>query len=1395
MCAKLYKSFGLVLLSLFLTQTAAVAQDITAIDFKGDPIGKVIPDGTAINFNNEIMGKLTADGFIVDTRGMITGGILAQGFAVSNDQKYLGKVSSDGSVRLPSGKVAGKVLPSGLVVDEFYQVIGSVLSTGIVYNDLGKAVGRLAGNGSYINFEGVNIGFVSASGYAYKQTDHAYKLDGKLISAKMVVSLNGDFIGSVTPGGQVSNFENVFIGKLHANGYVYNADGKIIGRTVKTAYAFDHEGNYLGLIGYNGELLNQGKVIGKMASGDKVANLKGEIIGFTVDINAVALDDKGHYLGYIVPNGEIRKGLELIGYVGPKQTVRDASGAVIGSIASKGPVFDYLGTLKAEAAPNGQVFSFSGASVGFMRGKDAFDNTGILIGRVLEPSLIINLGQDILGLTGIGTEVVVGSAQYKVSPMGYVYTSTDTLGGRMLPIDFAYTEEGNVFALIDENGKFHVPTQNNLRIYDSGIVVNEKNSIEARQIIPDYTLLYDDTKPLRLSSVNVFYDAAKKPVAKIVPEYAIVSAKKEGALMPVAGEAESGGGIVLNVRGEVFGYPNAQGQVYHSGKKVGQMVDQSVALNLKDVYAGEFVSFAAGVDGNCNVIGVANSRGEIRSVRDNYIGKILLNGQIISEVGQNMGYLAKNGPVYAFDGQIIGFSNKAGQVFDEKQQIIGCLDRQGRLYDDVMFKGHVFENALIMDFNNEIVGRVNIKNQAIDNKGKIIGFATPDGSIVDEKGNVYGLLFKYKVAFDRDNNFIGYVNHKGEVYDDHKEVFGSVMHDGLVVKNDKAVGYALYDLYVYDENGLVLGYLTKNGTVMSLTGQNLGKADRGFLVKDGRLVGRGNRDYFIRNSRNKVVGEILLSGDLVSHKGVIEGTLSRSGDVRDKTGKTLGTAKPLQYYIVDQSARSRVEKEEQQTPVGVIDVPETGEQPSEDFKKKVIGVVMSPDGIYIGDVLEDGTIVKGQEKKGYMEEEVIFIDDKPRPDLIFEPVAEKEEEVKPQNKKEEPSRPFIPDYVYGIENPVEKGPGGGFGQGERYDPMRSYVLSQAQLARIGDIKVGKLSSNVKPASYTGYQNNWDNAHFTMSSWRVDMSEMILADKPIPAVLARTIMDIGDASNVPVTAIVERNVYAEDGRNIIIPAGSRVMGASTGGMSGGGESGGAVRTGIVWTRLVRPDGSAFEFAEAQTGDAQGRGGALGYLDEQLLKRYLAPISTKMATDALSYVMASGTTTTSSNGTTTQDARAAAAEDARRDFQDGMEQVFQDLMQRMTNINAVTYVPAGTRLIIYPKVDLWLRTYERENMEEYSKEAQGVPDQLIDDSDPMGSTHRASNRSANSGASSSRTVYNGEDVDVAPAQPVLIDDEAFRRKRQKQRAGATPPPPSMTTSGSSSQSNDTSSATLF
>ena len=47
----------------------AFASDISALNFYGDLIGKVIPDGTVVNSENEVIGRMNADGYVIDTKG------------------------------------------------------------------------------------------------------------------------------------------------------------------------------------------------------------------------------------------------------------------------------------------------------------------------------------------------------------------------------------------------------------------------------------------------------------------------------------------------------------------------------------------------------------------------------------------------------------------------------------------------------------------------------------------------------------------------------------------------------------------------------------------------------------------------------------------------------------------------------------------------------------------------------------------------------------------------------------------------------------------------------------------------------------------------------------------------------------------------------------------------------------------------------------------------------------------------------------------------------------------------------------------------------------------------------------------------------------------------------
>ena len=274
---------SILFVGLLILSKSALCQEITAINFNGEPIGKVIPDGKVVSFENKLIGNVTADSLIINSKGELIGGVVPQGVAIGIDAQFLGKVSSDGSVRSSSGQLVGKALPNGLVVDEYFDIKGQVLFPGLVYNDEGKVAGRVTGDGYYTSLVGQQLGIVTPDGYAYRKVGTDYLLDGRLISSKMVVSIAGNFIGSIVPGGQVTDFNSKSIGRVKANGFVYDDNNNVIGRAVSSGYAFDDNGYYLGFVSYNGEVINANKVVGKMRADGRIVNINGKLYGHNTD--------------------------------------------------------------------------------------------------------------------------------------------------------------------------------------------------------------------------------------------------------------------------------------------------------------------------------------------------------------------------------------------------------------------------------------------------------------------------------------------------------------------------------------------------------------------------------------------------------------------------------------------------------------------------------------------------------------------------------------------------------------------------------------------------------------------------------------------------------------------------------------------------------------------------------------------------------------------------------------------------------------------------------------------------------------------------------------------------------------------------------------------------------
>lgn len=98
---------------------------------------------------------------------------------------------------------------------------------------------------------------------------------------------------------------------------------------------------------------------------------------------------------------------------------------------------------------------------------------------------------------------------------------------------------------------------------------------------------------------------------------------------------------------------------------------------------------------------------------------------------------------------------------------------------------------------------------------------------------------------------------------------------------------------------------------------------------------------------------------------------------------------------------------------------------------------------------------------------------------------------------------------------------------------------------------------------------------------------------IPAVLETALN-----SDLPgyTRALVSRDIKSFDGSRVIIPRGSRLIGAYRSGLSSGQN-----RLFVTWTRLIRPDGTAIQLADPTT-DPVGQAGLTGDVDSHFFKRF-------------------------------------------------------------------------------------------------------------------------------------------------------------------------------------------------
>jgi len=184
--------------------------------------------------------------------------------------------------------------------------------------------------------------------------------------------------------------------------------------------------------------------------------------------------------------------------------------------------------------------------------------------------------------------------------------------------------------------------------------------------------------------------------------------------------------------------------------------------------------------------------------------------------------------------------------------------------------------------------------------------------------------------------------------------------------------------------------------------------------------------------------------------------------------------------------------------------------------------------------------------------------------------------------------------------------------------------------------------------------------------------MLRAGRLIPAVLMTPIV-----SNIEgiITAQVEQDVYAAQGRAVLIPRGTKVMGFYK-----NDNKIGQSRLSIVWREMITPQGVNILLTNAMSADSRGINGIEGYLDNKFSQRYGLGLFLNTLSNGL---MISISNLTQKNGTMTSPYTAQLFSNAQGDINN----IFKQLIQEQSKIKPTIEIRAGSRIFITPTTHMW------------------------------------------------------------------------------------------------------------
>ena len=251
----------------------------------------------------------------------------------------------------------------------------------------------------------------------------------------------------------------------------------------------------------------------------------------------------------------------------------------------------------------------------------------------------------------------------------------------------------------------------------------------------------------------------------------------------------------------------------------------------------------------------------------------------------------------------------------------------------------------------------------------------------------------------------------------------------------------------------------------------------------------------------------------------------------------------------------------------------------------------------------------------------------------------------------------------------------------------------AAAASAGGTSAHVIDTSVQPDIIVG-----TSGEATYSSAPYDRKFVLRQYKPIPATIVSevradpSIYEEGHA--LPVQATVDRNVYSDDGRNIVIPTGTLMLGYVNGTLPGPYKSIG--RMNINWYQFILPNGVEFNFTgdpatDPFSADSQGRVGVPGHGSTDYVEQLVMPMLTAIVPAAVNMIAPIADTFINQidldNNTVVQSGTVRSSELAKQEVITAWNQVAQKLLvDALDNTVPPFSIAAGTRITVYSPTDL-------------------------------------------------------------------------------------------------------------